>query len=135
MLFIKHVARIAIVTKQCYKSDMQIKVKAVSFLFLKSFKVIHTHDLTGCHFTNHMYHQNLILFYYQNKEQIKFCLNNSLKFHANALIIKRYSWLSLTYYACSVIYASDVSYTLTCKFVRCIQYSLLAFLSIYFITL
>lgn len=51
---------------------MQIKVKAVSFLFLKSFKVIHTHDLTGCHFTNHMYHQNLILFSYQNKEQIKF---------------------------------------------------------------
>lgn len=29
MLFIKHVARIAIVTKQYYKSDMQIKVKAV----------------------------------------------------------------------------------------------------------
>lgn len=29
MIFIKHVARIAIVTKQCYKSDMQIKVKAV----------------------------------------------------------------------------------------------------------
>lgn len=29
MIFIKHVARTAKVTKQCYKSDMQIKVKAI----------------------------------------------------------------------------------------------------------
>lgn len=29
MIFIKHVARIAKVTKQCYKSDMQMKVKAI----------------------------------------------------------------------------------------------------------
>lgn len=33
MIFIKHVDRIAIVTKQCYKSDMQIEVKAVPTSF------------------------------------------------------------------------------------------------------